>query len=86
MGREVWDHLFIHSGKNGYLIALDLKRAEDEDWRIKDMAEKIVEIFGDRKRLDEFSQYSYRLSEKFLFCEVEEKWKGLLAGKGEHSS
>ncbi len=78
-----WDakygnHLFIHPGKNGYLIALDLKSVEGEDQRVKDMAEKIVEIFRDRKRLDEFSQHSYRLAGKFLFREVEEKWKELL--------
>ncbi len=86
-----WDakygnHLFIHPGKNGYLIALDLKSVEGEDQRVKDMAEKIVEIFRDRKRLDEFSQYSYRLAGKFLFREVEEKWKRLLADEKKHSS
>lgn len=73
------NRLFIHPGKNGYLVDIDLKNVEDNDQRINDMAEKIVEIFQNRKRLDEFHQYSYDLGKYFLFHEIEEKWKRLLA-------
>lgn len=72
------NRLFVHPGKNGYLVDIDLKNVEDIDRRINGMAEKIVEIFRDKKRLEEFHEYSYWLSKNFLFHEIEAKWRRLL--------
>ena len=72
------NRLFIRPGENGYLVDVDPKNVEDGEQQIEDMAEKIVEIFRDKKRLEEFHRRSYEIAGEFLSSEIEEKWRRLL--------
>lgn len=72
------NRLFIRPGENGYLIDVDLKNVGDGERQIEDMAEKIVEIFQNKERLEAFHQCSYEIAEEFLASEIEEKWRRLL--------
>lgn len=72
------NRLLVHSGENGYLIDIDPPNAKEDGQQIDDMAEKIVEIFRDRKQLEKFHLQSYAIAKDFLLSKVEEKWKTLL--------
>ena len=73
------NRLFIHPGKNGYLIPFKLDYVNgDDETLIDEMADKIVEIFADQERLESFHQNSYEISKDFLSDIIEEKWKDLL--------
>lgn len=73
------NRLFIRPEKNGYLISLDDGYLEGNEEKITDaMAEKIIEIFQDEKRLERFRQGSYEIAGGFDEKIIEKKWKKLL--------
>ncbi len=72
------NRLFIHPDENGYLIPFDLRYIEDDKKLIDEMANRILDIFSDRDRLERFHQRSYEIANQFLSDEIENKWKNLL--------
>jgi len=71
--------LLIHPGENGYLIDFTPGHDSEEEERIiGDMAERIVEVFEDRERLEKFQERSYGIAEGFSAQIVEDKWGQLL--------
>lgn len=73
------NRLFIQPEKNGYLIDYNREYVEGDDSKlINDMAEKIVEIFSDEERLEEFHRASYEIAKGFSTSLIEKKWKDLL--------
>lgn len=73
------NRLFVHSGENGYLVDFDLNYVNQDEELVNNMAEKIVEIFADEKRLQEFHENSYKISKKFLTENNSKKWEVLLS-------
>ena len=65
---------FIEDGKNGYLIPVSEEM--DAKSRIQKLSECIVCMFTEAD-LDSFHACSYRIAERYLTSEVEEKWKKL---------
>ena len=79
---EYGNRLLIHPGKNGYLVDFDLNYVSGDDSKlIDDMADKIITIFENEERLNEFHQHSYEISKEFLAEKIKKKWKGLLFEK-----
>ena len=75
------NRLFVQPGKNGYLVDFNLGYAVgtlDDEALINEIAEKIVEIFSDKERLQRFHEKSYEIAENFYFNRIEEKWRSLL--------
>lgn len=73
------NHLFIHPERNGFLVDFNLCYIDGDDEKlIDDIAEKIVEIFKDEERLEEFQKSSYDMGKEFMQEIVAEKWKQLL--------
>lgn len=71
--------LLIHSGENGYLIDFDFGLSnEEKDELIDHMAERIIDIFKDQERLEEFHKHSYEIAETCSTHIVEKKWGELL--------
>lgn len=69
------NRLFIQDNSNGYLVDFDSKYVNEDDTElISHIADKIVEIFSDDKRLEAFHQKSYHMAENFLGEEIKEKW------------
>ena len=69
------NHLFIHSGENGYLMEYDKgKDLTDQVDLVDRMANKIVEIFANRERLEVFHRKSYEIAEQYEEWRVEDKW------------
>lgn len=58
------NRIFIHPGENGYLIDYSYANL-DENKIISDMAKRIVEIFSDEERLEQFHIKSYEIAERF---------------------
>ena len=59
-----------------YLVDYD-KDNVDEEKLINTFAEKIIEIFEDEQRLEQFHQASYKNASRFFTQIIEEKWKNL---------
>lgn len=72
------NRLFIHPEVNGYLIDYNYVDADDNKI-VNDMAEKIVEIFSNKERLEVFHKNSCKIAMKFTSKIVAEKWKELLS-------
>lgn len=75
------NRLFIHSGKNGYLIDYNWNHMNDvkmENKVIDNMAEKIIEIFSDEQRLESFHQKSYEIAKGFSTELIKKQWEELL--------
>ena len=72
------NRLFIHPEVNGYLIDYNYVDVDDNKI-VNDMAEKIVEIFSNKERLEIFHKNSYKIAMKFTSKIVAEKWKELLS-------
>lgn len=72
------NRLFIHPEVNGYLIDYNYIDADDNKI-VNDMAEKIIEIFSNKERLEVFHKNSYKIAMKFTSKIVAEKWKELLS-------
>ena len=70
------NRLFVKNGENGYLVDYD-KDNVDEEKLINTFAEKIIEIFEDEQRLEQFHQASYKNASRFFTQIIEEKWKNL---------
>lgn len=74
------NHVFIQSEQNGYLIDFDKKYMKGDGEELTDaIAEKIIEIFSDEKRLERFHQASYEIAKGFASGIIREKWKKLLS-------
>ncbi|MCM1232516.1 MAG: glycosyltransferase [Butyrivibrio sp.] len=74
------NRLFIRPEENGYLIDFDRSYVDGDDSRlIDDMAERIVEIFEDRERLEQFHRVSYEVAGGFSTEIIGEKWRRLLS-------
>lgn len=52
----------------------------DDTELIEAMSEKIVDIFSDQDRLNQFHEASYEIGRCFFQTEIEKKWKELLEG------
>lgn len=75
------NRLFIEPGRNGYLVDFNLNYVLGDDSRlIDDMAEKIVKIFEDEERLEEFHGASYEIAGRFSDEMIREKWRKLFGG------
>lgn len=73
------NRLFIKPEKNGYLVDFDLKYINSNDAElINRMADKIIEIFHDRQRLERYQLHSYEIAEKFRTPVIKKKWEKLL--------
>lgn len=76
------NRLFIRPGENGYLVPFKKEYIapgrSDDGKLIEDMAAKIVEIFEDRGRLEEFHRNSYEIGKNYMYKETGEKWRRLL--------
>ncbi|KAI4443223.1 glycosyltransferase [Schaedlerella arabinosiphila] len=73
------NRLFVHSEENGYLVDFDLNYVSQSDRElINNMAEKIIEIFADEERLQEFHENSYKIGQAFLNENNSKRWKELL--------
>lgn len=80
------NHLFIHSGENGYLVDVDPKRDMEHPQELIDrMADKIVETFADEKRLELFHKKSYEIADQYMKATVEDKWFRLVSGIDENA-
>ena len=66
---------FIEDGVNGYLIEID-KNADARD-KIEALSEAIVKLFS-HDNLDDFRDTSYKIAEKYLTKEVEQKWREVI--------
>lgn len=73
------NRLFVHSGENGYLVDFDFNYVNQDEELIHNMAEKIIEIFADEKRLQEFHENSYKVGKQFLTENNSKKWEELLS-------
>ncbi len=73
------NRLFIRPEENGYLIDFhqDYLGGDDEPL-IEDISEKIIKIFEDRERLEEFHRRSYEIARNFMQEIIAEKWNRLL--------
>ncbi len=72
------NHLFIQPGKNGYLVDFNTNYIEEDEKLTDAIAEKIIEIFADKKQLEEFQRNSYKIARDFASDIIEEKWKNLI--------
>lgn len=73
------NRLFVHPGENGYLVDFDLAYVMGDDTELVEaMSEKIVDIFSDKDRLNQFHETSYEIGRCFFKTEIEKKWKELL--------
>ena len=66
--------LLVHSGENGYLIDFDPGSSEESEI-VDCMAEKMIEIFADEKRLEKYQERSYEIASRFTVREVEDSWR-----------
>ena len=73
------NRLFVHSEENGYLVDFDSSYVDNDSVLIDEIARKIVDIFADKKRLDEFHKNSYKISQNFLSDSIRSKWEKLLS-------
>lgn len=75
------NRLFIHSGENGYLVDFDLEKdMESPENLIDRMADRIVDTFADKKRLEAFHKKSYEIADQYMERIVSEKWIRLVSG------
>ena len=75
------NRLFVRPGENGYLVDFDPAYVTGDDTElIEAMSEKIVDIFSDQERLNQFHETSYEIGRCFFQTEIEKKWKELLEG------
>lgn len=73
------NRLFIQPGRNGYLVNFTTDYVDGEDEELTDaIAEKIIEVFIDKERLERFHQNSYEIAKGFYFDIIAEKWNGLI--------
>ncbi|XCP84454.1 glycosyltransferase [Roseburia hominis] len=73
------NRLFVRPGQNGYLVDYNHVGIDvDENKLIDGMAERIVEIFEDEERLEEFHRVSYEIAKNFSTEIIREKWEKLL--------
>lgn len=67
---------FIKEGYNGYLIDYSYNQSKDSEIELKKLvAERILKILNNKDILNEFSNNSYELANKFLLYKIAEKWK-----------
>lgn len=71
------NRVLIHSGENGYLVDLNYDDSED-DCLVEELADKIVKLFDEKRKLQQFHQNSYQIAKDYLYEVVEKKWKKLL--------
>lgn len=70
---------FIENEKNGYLVEYNFNRDINyENELINVIADRIVDVFSDYRRLNEFSEHSYKIANAFLVTKISEKWKCIL--------
>lgn len=70
---------FIENEKNGYLVEYNFNRdISYENELVKVIADRIVDAFSDYRRLNEFSEHSYKIANEFLVTKISEKWKCIL--------
>ena len=70
---------FIENEKNGYLVEYNFNRDINyENQLINVIADRIVDAFSDYRRLNEFSEHSYKIANEFLVTKISEKWKRIL--------
>ncbi len=73
------NRLFIRSGENGYRVDFHRDYVDGNDEKLTDaIAEKILEIFEDEERLEEYHRKSYEIAKEFSMDVIKEKWKDLL--------
>ena len=71
------NHVFIKNGENGYLADVDFSKtgnAQYVETVIQGMADKIVELFADEQRLQEFHEKSYEIAEEYMEYKIEKRW------------
>ena len=67
---------FIKENYNGYLIDYSYNQSKDSEIELKKLvAERILKILNNKDILNEFSNNSYELANKFLLYKIAEKWK-----------
>lgn len=70
---------FIENGKNGYLIDYNYDCTKEyENELVKSIASKIIRVFADYKKLNDFKEYSYKIANEFLETKISEKWRKML--------
>ena len=67
------------NGKNGYLIDYNYDCTKEyENELVKSIASKIIRVFADYKKLNDFKEYSYKIANEFLETKISEKWRKML--------
>lgn len=70
---------FIENGKNGYLIDYSFDCNENDEQRlISTIADRIVDVFSDYKRLNDFSEFSYKKACNYLLTKISCLWERLI--------
>lgn len=70
---------FIENGKNGYLIDYSFDCNENDEQRlISTIADRIVDVFSDYKRLNDFSEFSYKKACNYLLTKISCLWEQLI--------
>ena len=73
------NRLFIQDGCNGYLVPYNPEHFNEKCPLETDMlAERIVDILSDEKKLEEFSRRSYEIAEQYTRNQIKEKWYELV--------
>lgn len=82
------NHLFIHPNENGYLVDFDVNRdIEFPETLLERVADRIVDLFADEQRLNDFHRKSYEFAELYVESVVAKKWCELMNwGSGKHDS
>ena len=70
---------FIENEKNGYLIDYNFDCSEIyEKDLVLEIADRIVKVFSDYKRLNDFSEHSYKIASEFLLSKISFLWRNIL--------
>ncbi len=69
--------IFIKNEKNGYLIDYDFNKLDEEGYVehiIHEMAQRIIDLFNDRERLDRFQEESYQIASGYMNEDIGKAW------------